>query len=66
MVEIFFGIITKQAIRCGSFHSVEDVEAMIRTVIASYNERAAPFTWAQTADRLLGKNKRRQTINRRR
>jgi transposase len=43
MVEIFFGIITKQAIRRGSFHSVDDLEATISTYIASYNERATPF-----------------------
>jgi transposase len=29
MVEIFFGIDTKQAIRRGSFHSVDDLEATI-------------------------------------
>jgi hypothetical protein len=35
MVEIFFGIITKQAIRRGSFHSVDDLEVTISAYIAS-------------------------------
>jgi hypothetical protein len=32
MVEIFFGIITRQAIRRGSFTSVKDLTAAIRTL----------------------------------
>jgi transposase len=63
MVEIFFGIITKQAIRRGSFHSVDELEATIRTFIHSYNQRAEPFKWVKTADHLLGKIKRKETIN---
>lgn len=45
MVEIFFGIITRQAIRRGSFASVSDLEDAIRQYIDAYNTRAAPFTW---------------------
>lgn len=63
MVEIFFGIITKQAIRRGSFHSVDDLEATIRTYIDSYNTRATPFIWTKTAEHLIGKIKRKQSIN---
>jgi len=33
MVEIFFGIITRQAIRRGTFHSVPDLKAAIRAFI---------------------------------
>jgi len=63
MVEIFFGIITKQAIRRGSFHSVDDLEATISTYIASYNERATPFTWTKTAEYLIGKINRKRITN---
>ena len=63
MVEIFFGLITRQAIRRGSFASVSDLEATIRTYIDNYNESAHPFRWVKTADYLLGKIKRKQTIN---
>jgi len=40
MVEIFFGIITRQAIRRGTFHSVKDLETAIGTYIDGWNERA--------------------------
>lgn len=63
MVEIFFGIITRQAIRRGTFGSVADLEATIDTYITSYNERAEPFTWTKTADHLIGKIKRKRINN---
>jgi transposase len=53
MVEIFFGIITRQAIRRGSFTSVKDLIAAIETFIDGWNERCRPFTWTKTADELL-------------
>lgn len=63
MVEIFFGIITKQAIRRGSFHSVDDLEATISAFIAGYNERAIPFIWTKSAEYLIGKINRKRIIN---
>lgn len=54
MVEIFFGLVTRQAIRRGSFHSVQDPEQTIETYIANYNDRAKPFRWIKSADYLLG------------
>ncbi len=63
MVEIFFGIITRQAIRRGTFTDVTDLETAIRTYIDSYNQRAKPFTWIKTADQLLGKIKRKSINN---
>jgi transposase len=53
MVEIFFGIITRQAIRRGSFTSVNDLIAAIRTFIDGWNDRCEPFTWTKTADEIL-------------
>ncbi|HEY5050513.1 MAG TPA: IS630 family transposase [Acidothermaceae bacterium] len=55
MVEIFFGIITRQAIRRGTFTSVKDLIAAIKTYIDAWNERCQPFTWTKTADDILTK-----------
>jgi transposase/transposase-like protein len=53
LVEVFFSIITRQAIRRGSFDSVKDLVATIRAFIDGYNERCQPFTWTKTADEIL-------------
>jgi len=60
MVEIFFGIITRQAIRRGTFTSVKDLVAAIETYIDGWNERCAPFIWTKTADQILAKATRGQ------
>ncbi len=53
MVEIFFSIITRQAIRRGTFTSVKDLIAAIEIFIDGWNERCEPFTWTKTADQIL-------------
>lgn len=53
LVEIFFGIITRQAIRRGTFTSVTDLTDAIRRYIDAYNNRCQPFTWTKTADEIL-------------
>ena len=53
MVEIFFGIITRQAIRRGTFRSVHELTDAIRRFIDACNERAEPFVWTKTADQIL-------------
>ena len=53
MVEIFFGIITRQAIRRGSFTSVAQLVAAIGRFIDGWNERCAPFVWTKTAEQIL-------------
>ena len=63
MVEIFFGIITRQAIRRGTFTSVKDLIAAIETFIDGWNERCHPFVWTKTADEILTKAHRKQTSN---
>ena len=55
MVEIFFGIITRQAIRRGTFTSVKDLITAIEIYIDAWNERCQPFTWTKTADQILAK-----------
>jgi transposase/transposase-like protein len=59
MVEIFFGIITRQAIRRGTFHSVRDLKAAIRAFIDGWNDRCEPFVWTKDADTILAKAKRK-------
>jgi len=53
MVEIFFGIITRQAIRRGSFTSVKELIHAIEAFIDGWNDRCQPFTWTKSADELL-------------
>ena len=57
MAEIFFGIITRQAIRRGSFRSVRELTTAIGRFIDAYNDRCQPFTWTKDADHLLAKIK---------
>ena len=53
MVEIFFGIIPRQAIRRRSFTSVNDLIAAIRAFIDGRNDRCEPFVWTKAADQIL-------------
>jgi hypothetical protein len=53
LVEVFFGIITRQAIRRGSFDSVKQLIDAIGTFIGAWNERCHPFIWTKTADEIL-------------
>jgi transposase len=62
LVEVWFGIIERQAIHRGSFRSVTDLTAAIRRFIDSWNdERAHPFVWTKTADEILAKANRQPT-----
>jgi hypothetical protein len=47
---IFFGIITRQAIRRATFTSVPELVSAIRTFIDASNQRCEPFRWTETAD----------------
>jgi len=53
LVEVFFGIITRQAIRRGSFDNVKELVTAIRAFIDAYNTRCQPFIWTKTADEIL-------------
>ncbi len=57
-VERWFGLITQQAIRRGSFRSVADLKRQIRTFVDHYNEHPMPFMWTATADSILAKLER--------
>lgn len=53
LVEVFFSIITRQAIRRGSFDSAKELMAAIGAFIDGWNQRCHPFTWTKTADEIL-------------
>ena len=61
LVEVFFGIITRQAIRRGSFDSVKQLVAAIRAFIDAYNDRCRPFVWTKTAEDILPRATRQST-----
>jgi transposase len=64
LVEVWFGIIERQAIRRGTFRSVKELNAKIRAFIDGWNdERAHPFVWTKTADDILKKANRSTTSN---
>ena len=54
-IETWFGIITRQAIRRGTFTSVKVLITQIRDYIDHWNADAQPFTWTATADEILAK-----------
>jgi len=58
MVEIFFGIITRQAIRRGTFGSVRELVDAIRGFIEGWNDRCEPFVWTKDADTILARANR--------
>jgi hypothetical protein len=59
-VEIFFGIITRQAIRRGTFGSVRElIEAT--AFIDGWNERCQPIIWTKDADTIIAKAHRKST-----
>jgi putative transposase len=57
-VEIWFNIITRKAIRRGSFASVTQLKERIRRFTDHYNPDAQPFLWTATADSILHKIQR--------
>jgi transposase len=61
LVEVWFGIIERQAIHRGTFGSVRDLNAKIRAFIDGWNDRCKPFVWTKTADQILKKADRQTT-----
>jgi transposase len=60
-IEIWFGIITRQSIRRGTFTSVNALITRIRDYVAHWNTAAQPFAWTATADEILAKVRLVQT-----
>lgn len=55
LVERFFGRITEEAIRRGSFKSVKELQLAIERYIAEHNKAPKPFLWTASADLILKK-----------
>jgi transposase len=45
LVEVWFGILSRKALRGGSFKSIEELRQGIEAFIAAYTPRAKPFVW---------------------
>jgi len=61
LVEVWFGIIERQAIRRGVFPSVRDLTIKIRAFITGWNNRCHPFVWTKTPDDILAKINRKRS-----
>jgi transposase len=61
LVEVWFGIIERQAIRRGVFPSVRDLTTKIKAFIDGWNRRRHPFIWTKTPDEILAKIKRKRS-----
>jgi transposase len=54
-VETWFSILSRQAIRRGSFESTRALVAAIERFTREWNARATPFTWVKAPDQILAK-----------
>ncbi len=54
-IETWFGILSRQALRRGSFESVRALVAAIERFTRQWNDGASPFTWVKTPDEILAK-----------
>jgi hypothetical protein len=63
LVEVWFGIIERQAIHRGTFRSVRDLMIKIRQFIDGWNDRKHPFIWTKTADDILDRINRKKDFN---
>lgn len=54
-IETWFGIITRQSIRRGTFTSVKVLITQIRDYIAHWNSNPTPFVWTATTEEILAK-----------
>jgi transposase len=54
-IETWFGILSRQAIRRGSFRSVKELIERISIFTESWNEGSTPLAWVKTADEILAK-----------
>ena len=59
--ECFFSVITRQAIRRGSFTSVRQLTAAIGAFTGSWNDHPRPFAWTKDADEILASIQRAKT-----
>ena len=58
LIEAFFAITTRQALRRGDFSSVAELVAAIGRFVDAWNQRCQPFRWVKDADQILASLKR--------
>jgi transposase len=63
LVECWFSVLTRQAIRRGSFDSVRRLERSIAKYIAAWNEHAEPFRWTMPVREIRRKIRRVKAIS---
>jgi len=64
MIERFFRDLTQNQLRCGVFHSLNDLRCTITAYIERHNGQPKPIIWTAKASDILEKVKRaRQTYN---
>ena len=61
-VEIWFGIISRRAIKRGSFRNVTELVRRIEEFTERYNKGARPFVWTATAQSIIDKVARLSTL----
>ena len=61
-VEIWFGIISRRAIKRGSFRNVKELVQRIKEFTERYNQGARPFVWTATAQSIIDKVARLYTL----
>jgi len=49
LVQVWFGIIERQAIRRGTFNSVRNFNVKTRACVTGWTDRRHPFLWTKTA-----------------
>jgi transposase len=55
LVEVFFAIIERQALRRGDFANVHELVTAIARFCDGWNQRCQPFRWSEDADQILAK-----------
>ena len=63
LVEVWFGIIQRQAIARGTLTSVKDLNAKIGALTNCWDDRKHPFVWTKTSEEILKKANRQTTSN---
>lgn len=61
LVECFFSVITRQAIRRGSFASVSKPTSAIGAITSHWNDHPRPLTWTKDTDEILDSIQRTKT-----
>lgn len=63
LVEVWFSIIERQALRRTNVASVAELNQKIRAFVTGWNPRAHPFVWTKTPEQILKKANRQTTSN---